>query len=96
MNSKQLAKLQSRLESSRRGQPKVRELVNLAESLGRKITDQGKHPMYESLPFPHLRPLSIPNHGSKGLATGTKLSILSQLDDDVMAWQELLESEENL
>jgi hypothetical protein len=50
--------------------------------------------MYESEIFPHLRPLSIPNHKGRDMPPGTKNSILNQLEDDVDAWDEALSRQE--
>jgi len=58
--------------------------------LGRKKVNRGKEPMYENDAFPHLRPLSIPNHKGRDLPLGTKNSILTQLEDDQAAWEEAL------
>ena len=37
-----------------------------------------------------LPPLSIPHHGGKDFATATRNSILNQLEDDILAWEERL------
>lgn len=50
--------------------------------------------MYESKPFPHLRPLSIPNHKGRDMAPGTRNSILNQLEEDADAWEEEIERQE--
>jgi hypothetical protein len=44
--------------------------------------------------FPDLWPLSIPDHGSRDLSRGTKNSILTQLEEDLLAWDEKITSEE--
>jgi hypothetical protein len=44
--------------------------------------------MWESVEFAELYPLSIPDHGGRDLAIGTKNSILDQLEDDILAWEE--------
>ncbi len=56
---------------------------------------RGKEPTWQSLDFPDLRPLTIPDHGSADLSQGVKFSILNQLDDDVNAWDEKLSQEED-
>jgi hypothetical protein len=66
----------------------------LAKQLGRKLGKRGKHPMWESTEF-DLYPLSIPRHGGRDLAIGTKRSILDQLEDDVLAWEQRLLEEED-
>lgn len=50
--------------------------------------------MWESTEF-DLYPLSIPRHGGRDLAIGTKRSILDQLEDDVQAWEQRLLEEED-
>jgi hypothetical protein len=50
--------------------------------------------MWESEQF-DLFALSIPDHGGKDLAIGTQRSILNQLEDDVLAWEERLSGEDN-
>jgi hypothetical protein len=54
------------------------------------MVNRGKHPMWESQEFPTLPPLSIPDHAGRDLARGTKASILDQLEEDVLAWEEKL------
>lgn len=88
--ARRLERIRREAETLRRSQPKSRELQRLAVRLGRKKVDRGKHPMYESEAFPHLRPLSIPNHKGRDLPSGTKNSILNQLEDDLDAWDEAL------
>lgn len=44
--------------------------------------------------FPHLRPLAIPSHKGRDLATGTKNAILNQLEDDLIAWNKRISEEE--
>lgn len=75
----------------RRSPQKAAALQSLAKRLGRTKADRGKEPTWVS-PFP-LYPLSIPDHGGgKDLANGTKNSILNQLEDDILAWDERLSS----
>jgi hypothetical protein len=75
----------------RRAQPKARELQSVAHKLGREKIQRGKHPMWESVPFPELRPLSIPDHKGRDMPRGTKNSILDQLEEDLLAWEQRLE-----
>jgi hypothetical protein len=90
MDRRRLTRIRRKAAALRRSQPKARELVALATQLGRKKVDRGKEPMYESDAFPHLRPLSIPNHKGRDMPSGTKNSILTQLEDDLDAWEEAL------
>jgi HicA toxin of bacterial toxin-antitoxin, len=90
MDRRRLKRIRQEAESLRSAQAKARELERLAARLGRKKVVRGKHPMYESGAFPHLRPLSIPNHKGRDMPPGTKNSILNQLEDDLDAWDEAL------
>lgn len=94
MNRRRLENLRRKVEACRRSQPKAEELEALAKALGRKMAKRGKEPTFVSKSFPNLRPLSIPNHKGRDLATGTKNSILNQLDDDFLAWDERLAEQE--
>ena len=51
--------------------------------------------MWLSEEFPDLYVLSIPDHGGKDLSIGTRNSILNQLEDDILAWEEALPVEDN-
>ena len=44
--------------------------------------------MWESQEFLNLPPLSIPDHSGRDLAPGTKASILDQLEEDILAWED--------
>lgn len=51
--------------------------------------------MWESTAFGNLFPLSIPMHGGgRDIPPGTKNSMLDQLEEDVFAWEERLDAEE--
>ena len=86
-----LARLKRRMESLRgkAANIRTRELVGLAQALGRRRVDRGSEPTYVSDPFPTLRPATIPSH-SKPLKKYTALSVLNQLEEDVSAWDEAL------
>jgi hypothetical protein len=56
--------------------------------------NRGKEPTFESEAFPNLRPLAIPNHKGRDMPRGTKNSILTQLEDDIDAWDETVASQE--
>lgn len=73
----------------RQAQPKARDLQSLAQKLGREKVQRGKHPMWESVVFPELRALSIPDHKGRDMPRGTKNSILDQLEEDLIAWETL-------
>lgn len=94
MNEKKLGKIRSQLASMRLAPQKARALESLARKLGRQPVKRGKEPMWESKEF-DLFPLSIPHHSSRDLSPGTKNSILNQLEDDILAWEEQLSDEDN-
>jgi hypothetical protein len=94
MDRKSLAKLRRDLQALRHSQPKSAHLQRLARRLGRRKEDRGKHPIYASEAFPHLRPLSIPDHKGRDLPPGTKNSILNQLEEDLDAWDTALSEPE--
>jgi hypothetical protein len=72
----------------RRAPQKAIALERFAKKLGRVHgSPRGKEPTWINERFPGLRPLSIPRHGGKDLAVGTKNSILNQLEDDLNAWE---------
>jgi hypothetical protein len=90
MDHKKLERIRGEIARLRRGIPKRRELVALAQQLGRKESDRGKHPMFESEHFPNLFPLSIPAHKGRDIPNKTRNSILNQLEGDADAWEEAL------
>ena len=94
MNRKKLKKLGQRLAELRRASPKAIALQRLAKQLGRRKVRRGKEPTWENDHFLELRPLSIPDHGGKELPSGTKHSILNQLEDDLTSWDERLAAQE--
>ena len=95
MTGQKLARLWRDLAALRPGAHKAREFERLARRLGRELVKRGKHPMWESMAFDELDALSIPRHGGKDIAPGTKHSILNQLEDDILAWEERLRKNEN-
>ena len=92
MNQRKLNKLKAEKDRLWRGSHKAAEFESLASKLGRKTENRGKEPTWVSAHFA-LRPLAIPHHGGKDLPIGTARSILGQLDDDIIAWEERLDSE---
>ena len=79
----------------RRTQARAADFQRLAKQLGRRPVKRGKEPTWESDEFPSLFVLTIPYHGGKDLAPGTKRSILNQLEQDVFAWEIRLDEEDN-
>lgn len=49
--------------------------------------------MWESRVFPKLSALSIPHHGGQDLKKGTARSILDQLEEDILAWEQEIPDE---
>lgn len=94
MNRRRLENLRRKVEACRRAQPKAEALQTLAKALGRKEANRGKEPTFVNTAFPMLRPLSIPKHKGRDLPTGTKNSILDQMDEDLIAWDERLAEQE--
>lgn len=90
MLQKKLDEITRRIEQARRSSPKARDLERIAKQLGRTKVNRGKEPTWES-DLPGRPPLSIPHHGGRDIAIGTRNSILDFLEDDVMALQEILD-----
>jgi hypothetical protein len=77
----------------RRASVNARALEGIAKQLGRREDNtRGKEPVWVN-PSLGVFPLSIPRHGGRDLAVGTKNSILDQLEEDILAWEERLENE---
>jgi hypothetical protein len=89
MNARKPDKLRRQIAEMRRSPRQSVELERVAGQLGRKLVKRGKEPTWENENFPTLRPLSIPDHPGD-LANGTKNAILTQLDDDIIAWDDQL------
>jgi predicted RNA binding protein YcfA (HicA-like mRNA interferase family) len=69
------------------------DIASLAERLGRKRVKRGSEPTFESQVF-NIPVLTIPMHGSKTVSRGTQRSILMQLEDDLIAWEQKFDEEE--
>jgi hypothetical protein len=95
MNRKNLNKVRRELAQLRRFPQKAATLERLAGRLGRKLVKRGKEPMWENTEFGELFVLSIPHHGGRDLSPGVQRSILDQLEDDVLAWEERLGDNED-
>lgn len=96
MNRRRLESLRRKAESYRHSQPKAKELNTLAKGLGRKQSNRGKESTFVNKEFPSLRPLSIPNHKGRDLPSGTRNSILVQLEEDFIAWDDRLSEQGRL
>jgi hypothetical protein len=91
MTPRKIAKLESELKRLRKTPQNARSIQKLAKALGRVTVNRGPEPNWINSKFPTLRPVSIPDHGSRDLATGTKNSILNQLEDDLNEWKMTVE-----
>lgn len=94
MDARKLARIRGEIEAARRKPQKQDDLIRLAERLGRVRFKRGKEPTWVT----HLRglfPLSIPHAKGGDLKPKTKNSILNQLEGDVLAWEEILQEQEN-
>jgi len=94
MKRNRLNKLWRQLDGLRHSSVKALEIQKLAKQLGREKVKRGKEPTWESREFQELRPLSIPDHGGKDLSPGVKYSVLNELENDVISWDERLTQEE--
>ena len=64
---------------------KRRELVNLAESVGRRFTGRGDEPTYEKV---GRKPLTIPGHEGTMKSKWVTKNILNLLEEDIEADEE--------
>lgn len=94
MHRKKLDKAKRLLTQLRRSPQKARDLEVLARLLGRKRVKRGKEPTWESIELT-VYPLTIPHHGGQDVPIGTKNSILDQLEDDILTWEETLGLEDD-
>lgn len=94
MKRKKLSKLRGELAAMRQRVCRARDFEQMAKSLGRKLDDRGKHPMWISEEF-DLPPLSIQHHGGKDIPKPTARYIIDQLEEDLLAWEEYLEDYED-
>lgn len=79
------------MQSLRKTTANARKLEQLASKLGRIKFNRGKEPTWVSEQFPHLCPISIPHHGGNiDLKLGTKNSILNDLEEDLLEWEDFL------
>lgn len=95
MTRNKLSGLQRELDDLRAAKHNIKgdDLVRLAQKLGRQKIKRGKHPTYESVPFPETRAITIPGHSS--IKAYTAISILDDLEGiDIQRWNEILDREE--
>jgi hypothetical protein len=95
MDRKKLERLSAELDAMRHRSVKAADVQRLASRLGRKLANHGKHPNWENIQFPGLRPLSIPDHGrGRDLSPRVRKSVLNELEDDIDAWDEKITEDE--
>ena len=90
MNKRKLLKASRLLDQMRLSPQKAADLEHVARKLGLKPVSRGKEPTWESDDFPFLDPISIPHHGGRDLAPGTKNSVINCLEAYAVAWEEKL------
>jgi len=94
MDRKKLDKLWAAIADARKTQQSAGDLQALARKAGRRERTGGKHSsMWVTDHFPH-RAFPIPTHGSDDVSIGVRKVILSALENDAAAWEDLLEAEE--
>jgi hypothetical protein len=87
MTPKKLQRFRGRIAELRRAKAvKSRDMVRLAEAIGRTLSNRGKEPTYIHEELISRRPISIPNHPT--LSIGVKNNILDDLDGDLDAYEE--------
>ncbi len=95
MDTRKLAKLKGELKSKRRSPQKAKDLESFAKKLGRELMGKrGKEPVWVSREF-RLPPVSIPHHGGRDMAIGTKNAILDQLEEDILEWEQRLSGDDD-
>lgn len=92
MTPSRLRKLRQEIAKLRAGSPNVGQLQRLARKLGRKLAKRGKEPTWVNPELPDRRPISIPAHSS--ILRPTAQGIVDDLEGDLFAWEQRLDSEE--
>ncbi len=95
MTLKQLARIKELIRACRRGAGNLRhrDLASIATALGRRRSKQRTtEPTFESTVF-DTNVITIPDH-SKGMKKWTALSILDQLEEDVLRWEARMKREQ--
>jgi hypothetical protein len=96
MDASKLARIRDDIAAARRKPQTQSDLADLASRLGRvrRKGRKGKEPTWVTH-LPGCFPLSIPNAKGGDLRPGTKKSVLNQLEDDVGAWEMILQEQDN-
>jgi hypothetical protein len=93
MDQKKLAKIERLIAECRRKSNKHRDLEHIVLALERRRVKRGKEPTYESVAFPNVNMITIPDHGGKNIKRGTSHSILNQCEEDVWRFKEAFNRE---
>lgn len=94
MDQKKLDKLWRDLGAAWSSPQTAGDLQSLARRSGRRDRGGGKHSsMWVTDYFPH-RPFPIPTHGNKSVSIGVRKVVLSALEADAAAWEDVLEKTE--
>lgn len=97
MDRKKLIKIEKQLKEmyASPNNLKPKDLISIANKLGRKLSNRGKEPTYTRDFDPELSPpLSIPNHPGN-LKPNTARSIVDALLSDVDDWRFYLQEEDD-
>lgn len=95
MNKNTIRRLRRKLQKLRnqaKGGIPSKEMIRLAESVGRKRSKRGSEPNFVSELLPDSRPISIPSH-PKPLNRFVAGNILDALEADLDALEEIYEEE---
>lgn len=93
MDRKKLDKLSAALADAWNSPQTEGDLRALARAAGRRERTGGKHVVWVTDHFPH-RPFPIPTHGNSSVSLGVRKVILAALENDVAAWEDVLEAEQ--
>ncbi len=94
MNRNKLRKIKDELIAARKTPQRARDLESLAASLGRKLVNRGKHPIWESTVF-KIPPVPIPHHGKPPeVSKAVRNGVLDALWRDYEEWKNRLEEGE--
>src|SRR5215470_7626978 len=93
MTEAKLEKIRQMILACRRKINKHRDLEQIVLALERRRVKRGKEPTYESIAFPNVNAITIPDHAGRTVKKGTAATILNQCQEDVYRFEEKLEAE---
>jgi hypothetical protein len=95
MDAKKLSRIRDDIAAAQRKPQTQGDLADLAGRLGRTPRKgKSKHPLWVTS-LPGCGPLSIPCGKRRDLPTGTKKSVLDQLEGDLEVWEMILQEQAN-